>query len=349
MGLRERVAGLLHRTGLLDVALWAGAGRRHPAVSVFTFHHVAEPGAGYPFDPEVADTTPRQFHRQLELLGRRFSVVGIDDLCRALDGAPLPRNPALITFDDGYRSCHDVALPLLRKAGLRAVFFVATSFVESRRLYWWERIAWLVARSRAGRVRLAGPLPLELDLSAPGAAARLCRAVKDTPGLDLGSFLESLAQAAGVTWTDEIERRLADELIMTWDQVRVLRDAGMDVESHSRRHRVLQTLTPPELEGELAGAKVDLERQLGRSVRAIAYPVGRSIAGRPALRAAVAGAGYRIGFTNGTGRARLGQALDPLDFPRIAVDRAMSDAMLLGQAAFPALGYPTRRASGEAG
>ena len=42
-------------------------------------------------------------------------------LLHKLEGAPLPKNPVMVTFDDGYRSCHDVALPILRAVGMRAV------------------------------------------------------------------------------------------------------------------------------------------------------------------------------------------------------------------------------------
>lgn len=346
VGIRENVARLLLRTGVLDLALRVRARAGTPRVTVFTHHHVFEPDGRYAFDPEVADATPEQFRRRVEGVARRFSVIGVDDLCRGLDGAPLPRNPALITFDDGYRSCLEVAVPVLRRAGVPAVFFIATSFVEERRLYWWDRIAYVVAQARAP-LRLAYPRALELDPRAPGAGDALNRVVKNTPGLDVERFLGHLAEAARVPWDAALERRLTDDLIMSWDQVRALRDAGMDVESHTRRHRVLQTLPAEALADELAGSKADLERELGRRVRAIAYPVGRAIAHLAPLRAAVAAAGYEVGFTNATGSAVLGPGLDRLDFPRIAVDRGTSEAMLVGQMAIPKLGYRPRRPGAE--
>ena len=62
---------------------------------------------------------------------------------------------------------------------------------------------------------------------------------------------------------------------MTWDDVRALAGAGMDIESHTRTHRVLDTLDRDQLRDELVGSRRDLEAQLGRPIRAIAYPVGR--------------------------------------------------------------------------
>src|SRR5262249_6892257 len=173
---------------------------------------------------------------------------GVDALLRALDGAPLPKNPVMVTFDDGYRSCHDVALPILREVGVRATFFVSTSFVTERRIYWWERIALLVSQATVRSAVLRYPRSIALDLGDPRAGDKLNAVIKDTRGLDVERFLEELAEALGVEWNRQIETRYADELIMTWDQVRALVRAGMDVESHGRRHRVLQTLDASALE-----------------------------------------------------------------------------------------------------
>jgi peptidoglycan/xylan/chitin deacetylase (PgdA/CDA1 family) len=345
MSIKGRIATALHRAGALEAVLKARATVRAPLLTVLTYHHIADPAPGYAFDPDVADATPEQFRRQLETVARHFTVIGVDELIGSLDGAPLPRNAAMITFDDGYRSCLDTALPILREVGLRAMFFVATSFVSERRLYWWERIAYTISSRKVDRVMLSYPTPIEVDLAAPAAVAALIDTVKNTSGLELPRFLDELSREAHVEWDPELERRLADDLIMTWDDVRALADAGMDVESHSRTHRVLQTLNPAELEADLVGSRLDLEEQLGRPVRAIAFPVGRSIAGMRTrtIRRALLRAGYRIGFSNASGTSLIWAATDRFDLKRWAVDRAMSDSMFLGQAALPALGYRSKK------
>jgi peptidoglycan/xylan/chitin deacetylase (PgdA/CDA1 family) len=114
VAVRERLARLLLRTGALDATLRVRATLRAPLITILTYHHVFDPASDYAFDAAVADATPAQFRQHLETVARRFHVIGIDELCKALDGGPLPPNPALITFDDGYRSCLEVAVPILR-------------------------------------------------------------------------------------------------------------------------------------------------------------------------------------------------------------------------------------------
>jgi len=344
--MRERVAGILHRTGALQGLLRLRARAPVPTVSIITYHHVQDHDPSYPYDPDVADATPAQFRWQMEALARHCTPIGVDELLRAIGGAPLPRNPVMVTFDDGYLSCHDTALPILRAVGIRATFFIATKYITDRRLYWWERVALLVGRGvKPGTVTY--PTTLELVPREAATRRKINDTIKDAKNLDLERFLDEVAVALGVPWSREIEAEYANGLIMTWDQVRALSRAGMDIESHSRTHRVLQTLDDAGLASELLGSREDLESQLGRPVRAIAYPVGRRLGhGTERIREAIEAAGYRIGLTNASGVNRIwpkalgkGRKVDPLDIRRLSLDRSMSDAMFLTQIALPRLSY----------
>jgi peptidoglycan/xylan/chitin deacetylase (PgdA/CDA1 family) len=346
-GKRQRLADALDRAGLLHGMMQLRRLAPLPIVAVVTFHHIhdtTERRGDYPYDPDVADATPRQFRRRMEMLARIGTPIGMTDLLRGLDGAPLPPNPVMITFDDGYRSCHDIALPILRELGIPATFFIATSFVTERKLYWWERIALALNTTRRPRLQMSYPGPIEIDTADPAARHVLDDAIKNTFGIDIARFLAELYAALDVEWSPAIDAAHADRLIMTWDQVRALDRAGMGVESHTRHHHVLETLDDDALHDELVHSREDLERELGRPVRAIAYPVGRRIQ-RTRILDAVAAAGYRLGFANSNGlnvlwpaALRGALAFDPLDLRRISTSVEMSDAMFLTKLAFPPLG-----------
>jgi peptidoglycan/xylan/chitin deacetylase (PgdA/CDA1 family) len=343
--MRERIAGLLHRAGALKALLRVRGAMPLPTVSIITYHHIADHDPTYPYDPDVADATPAQFRWQMEALAKHCTPIGIDDLMQSLDGGKLPKNAVVVTFDDGYASCHDVALPILRAVGIRATFFISTAYVNDRRLYWWEQVSLLVNQAKRPGT-MTYPRRLELTPRSQATRTLLLDTIKDTPQLDVEQFLLDVAEVLGVTWNREIEAEYANGLIMTWDQIRALSRAGMDIESHSRNHRVLQTLDEDGLKFELAGSREDLETQLGRPVRAIAYPVGRRLGkGSHKIRSALAAAGYKIGLSNASGINRiwpeaLGMApFDPFDVRRLSLDRSMSDAMFLTQIALPRLAY----------
>ncbi|HTQ45250.1 MAG TPA: polysaccharide deacetylase family protein [Polyangiaceae bacterium] len=318
-------------------------GSSSPWLTVLTYHRVGEPGVAGDLDDGVVDVTPDQLDRQLRYLRRWLDLVSLQDVLAWSRGwRGLPANPVLVTFDDGYRDNHDVALPILRRHGVRATFFVAVDYVRERRLYWWDRVALVLKRSSRECVRLEYPEPLVLPLrdarSRKNAVRIAQRIVKDRRGLDLHRFLDELEHAAGVSLDREEERRLAERTVMNWHHVLALRDAGMDVQSHTRSHRVLQTLDDEDLTRELRGSREELECVLGRTVSAVSYPVGKPLGDDQRIKRAVRECGYELGFSNGTGSNRL-EAFDPFDARRMSLDVSLADEMFRTMLALPWLAY----------
>ena len=67
---------------------------------------------------------------------------------------------------------------------------------------------------------------------------------------------------------------LADRPLMTWEQAKDLREAGVELGAHTKTHRPLPGLTPEQLEDEIAGSRAELEARLG-PMRHFAYPYGK--------------------------------------------------------------------------
>jgi len=312
-------------------------------VTVLTYHRVAEPNSPTLFDDGVIDVRPHQLDRQLAFVKRWFSPVGIDVLLSHVrTGSALPRNCLLVTFDDGYRDNFDTALPILLRHGIPATFFVATDYVDRRVPFWWDVVTRVLKMTTRERVVLEYPEHAEWPMRGQPARAaairRALRIVKDVPRLDLDRFLGELQRAAGVGIDPGEARWLADATVMTWDHVRALRAAGMDVQSHTRTHRVLQTLDPATLADELYGSRRTLEDVLGEPVRAISYPVGKSLREAHDVRAAVRAAGYELGFSNGTGIDSV-RRLDPLDVKRLSMDVSLGEPFFRAVLALPWLAY----------
>lgn len=84
---------------------------------------------------------------------------------------------------------------------------------------------------------------------------------------------------------------------VTWDQVRELRDAGMDIQSHTKTHANLVKVLPEKALQELIDSRTVIERQVGRPVIMLAYPY---YANNESVHQLVAQAGYtaaRAGWT----------------------------------------------------
>ncbi len=77
-------------------------------------------------------------------------------------------------------------------------------------------------------------------------------------------------------WSDEPQNGFTIGFeSMKSEHRRELHSQGMEIGCHTMTHRKLTTLSPDQLEGEVAGAKSFLEEELGAPVDTFCYPNGR--------------------------------------------------------------------------
>jgi peptidoglycan/xylan/chitin deacetylase (PgdA/CDA1 family) len=336
--LRDHALRLLDGAGVVGASLRLRSMLSLPWLTVLCYHRTAEPIVAGEMDDAVVDATPAQFDAQLRGLGRHFRFVSLDEVVGAMRGSPLPPNPLLLTFDDGYRDCLETSLPILQRHGVPAAFFIPTLHVGERRMFWWDRIAWVLRHSTREVLELEHPRPMRIAALGRGrrGAPHTHDAREAYQGPRHRAVPVGLEKAARVTIDRDDERRVVDRALLDWDGVRALERAGMGIGSHTHSHRVLQTVHDQELELELAGSRRELERQLGRPVRAIAYPVGYGIARDEQLRRAVRDAGYEVGFSCRAG-VHPSRGGDPLDVPRLLMEKDYDAQAFTALTALPSL------------
>jgi peptidoglycan/xylan/chitin deacetylase (PgdA/CDA1 family) len=75
--------------------------------------------------------SPEHFRAQIELLAEAgFRFLTMVELARLAAGGAPPPGFAAVTFDDGMRNNHEVALPILREYGIAATVYVTIGFID---------------------------------------------------------------------------------------------------------------------------------------------------------------------------------------------------------------------------
>jgi peptidoglycan/xylan/chitin deacetylase (PgdA/CDA1 family) len=104
---------------------------------------------------------------------------------------------------------------------------------------------------------------------------------------------------------------------MTWSQVQTLHRKGFDIGAHTRTHVDLGLISPCTAREEIAGARADLEAQIGATVESFAYPFGGRDHMSEANREIVRAAGFRCCCSGFGGTITSGT--DPFHLPRIPI------------------------------
>jgi peptidoglycan/xylan/chitin deacetylase (PgdA/CDA1 family) len=76
------------------------------------------------------------FGEELDFLRTWFNPITAAQLLEHLKAhVPLPKNPCLITFDDGYREVYENAFPEFLKRNIPFIFFLTRDFVDNKSLF----------------------------------------------------------------------------------------------------------------------------------------------------------------------------------------------------------------------
>ena len=278
-------------------------------LQIFIFHRVhAQADPLYPSEVHADD-----FDRICRWLATWFQVLPLDEAAPALSRGLLPDGAACITFDDGYADNHDVALPILRRHGLCATFFIATDYLDGGRM-WNDTVV----------EALRGATVDTIDVSELGLGS-----LRELPCESLQARRESVRHALSVLkYLDpshrqemalELARRarspLPDHLMLSSAQVRSLHASGMQIGAHTASHPILARVDEQDSFREMQASRDRLMHLLGAPIDLFAYPNG--IPGTDFLPRDVElarRAGFKAAVTTAWGSARRGS--DPLQLPR---------------------------------
>jgi peptidoglycan/xylan/chitin deacetylase (PgdA/CDA1 family) len=263
---------------------------RRKVLMVLTYHRIGD-ASSTKYDPGVFSATADEFDRHVGYLKARLPVIGLEEALEFVRRPKDARTSVLVTFDDGYRDNYDIAYPILRNHGVPATFFVCPSFLDTKRIPWWDQVAYLLRYARRDRLDLRYPVPLQVDRAAgfQKALRFLIDTFKDPATRDTERFLTELEEAAGTS-----RAAADDQLFLGWDQLREMVAAGMAVGSHTTNHPLLDKLPVDVQYAELVESKQRLERELGGPIRTFAYPGGKCT---PETVACVELAGYDAAFS----------------------------------------------------
>jgi peptidoglycan/xylan/chitin deacetylase (PgdA/CDA1 family) len=309
---------------------------------VALYHHISDQTCSL-VDRLGVSTTPTAFEVHLSKLARDYEVVGLD----AVLSGDLPRRALLITFDDGYSSFRDVALPIMRRLGLPSVLFVAGACLDRDRLPLDNLLSHLCGAVGLARVGAA----LDPDHRRPTRFPELLDRLVTMPyerrlrvGDELGERFE----------VDQARLRLERGIFLDPEDLAGLARDGCEVANHTRSHLFCRSIVDEEsARDQLVDHARRLELLSGRPVRAFSFPYGRRQDATPLVERMLREAGHEALFLaeslpdvqGSLGRLWNRVALDGCPERRVGVELELLPVLRAGRNRMRAIGLSRARSA----
>ena len=255
----------VHGLGLGGRAL-----RNRPGGRILLYHGLDRRG-GSGFNARF--TAVHDFERQVEWMAARFRIVSLDEYFAGVRDPH--RFTVALTFDDGYATSLDLALPVLERHGVKATFFVTAIRAAGEEVLWPDRldIAMFLHRTSI-QVRGEG---FERRARQGGFFS-----IRDGSSLKARCKQANWAfiQEALAAFPPEVTRSLPEDLAAYWRTIdaaglrRLSQSPLVTIGSHGVRHVTLPCQDTDVARAEMLDSKLWLEEVTGREVSALAFPNG---------------------------------------------------------------------------
>lgn len=276
-------------------------------LSILIFHRVhATTDSIFPSEPDA-----HRFEQLMRFIAKTFNVLSLGDAANKLAAGTLPTRALVITFDDGYADNATVALPILKRYGLVATFFISTGFLDGGRM-WNDSVIECLRNTRKSSLDLEqfglGRVTSNSADERRNAIEILLSRIKYLTLEERQEAIVRLQQLCGLN-------TLPSDLMMSTDQVRELHVSGMECGGHTVNHPILQSLSLNDARKEIDQGKRHLESIISAPIEVFAYPNGKPNQDYSAEHAhIVKDLGFLCAVTTAKGAAQQGD--DMFQIPR---------------------------------
>jgi peptidoglycan/xylan/chitin deacetylase (PgdA/CDA1 family) len=228
---------------------------------------------------------PKAFEKQIRFFRNYYEIIELDDLNRLSSSHFSKRDLIILTFDDGYRDNYTQAFPILQKYGVPATIFLTTGFIDTNRLLWPDKLAWIFFKAESmPDLSMLGKFDL------PGDIARATQRFFSSKSSDHKAILDLMA--AKLKELSENHRneilsilsrvcklkswpRMEERAMLSWKEVREMSKNGISFGGHTVSHPALSKIPLQEARREIIESKETIEEHIQKPVQTFAFPFGK--------------------------------------------------------------------------
>jgi peptidoglycan/xylan/chitin deacetylase (PgdA/CDA1 family) len=204
---------------------------------IFPFYHSVDDRVPLHIKHLYPVKTKTEFIQDIEYLLKNFTVMAPSDLYEENDTVKYSKPGFILSFDDGLRSCYDTVAPILEQMGVPAIFFVNSSFVDNKALFYRFKTSILIERIKAKSFseNTYNELFKLLDCR---TMDQVITALLKTP-YENENILDEAAKLLDIDFEDYLKQT---KPFMTTLELKNLADKGFTIGAHSHTHPLYKNL-----------------------------------------------------------------------------------------------------------
>ncbi len=293
--IRDKLCSLYWKIGLSRPTFYA-----LNKLTVVTFHRVLtnEQRNQYPLPGLVV--TPEELDLLCYEFKKHFECSSLTSIYNKWSNDKNTDKPLLaITFDDGQLDNYVNAKPILAKHKINATFYISTHFIDTQTNIWHDRLGFAIHTCTKSKKKKDNLISL---------AHGIIDFKRKTGDLTIDILKNAEYHKNRERFILEAEN-LANKNIppwagmMSWDQIKDLKNSGHEIGSHTINHALLTQLDDDEVCFEVIESRKELELKLGDVVESFCYPNGDN---DQRIQKIVSDAGYQNAVTTFWGLNSLG-------------------------------------------
>lgn len=237
------------------------------------YHRIADKEDDYYCDDIAVKKS--ELIKQLQFFKKRFCCISMSEAVSMINSSvKLDKDFLVFTFDDGYMDNIKYGLNLFKQFKVNPIIYVTANKVETKEPIWTEIVDRLVVNANVPYLdisingkRIFGKLDSKKEIFE--CAGKVKAVLFEMPQREIYKYLKRLQQTLGV------ETFYLNNGLLSWNDVRLLVNAGCEIGSHTMNHINCSIESIEIVSNELEESLKLIERRIGSKVDHFAYPFGK--------------------------------------------------------------------------
>jgi peptidoglycan/xylan/chitin deacetylase (PgdA/CDA1 family) len=110
--------------------------------SILPYYHVVSDDYLYHINELYPFKSTTQFEKDLDFYQKYYKEIAPENLLNSKENV----NKFLISFDDGFKEVYTVIYPILKRRGIKAIFFINPNFVDNKKGFYKNHISLIISK-----------------------------------------------------------------------------------------------------------------------------------------------------------------------------------------------------------